>query len=73
MRRYSFIEIDQMRNVVRNIIALDRGYQSLDAVSLASVEDQLRTYMSNGTEPQELVDHLTSLQDECPAAIVRAA
>lgn len=47
-RKYSLDEIDQMRLAVLDLAG---GWRA----SLAVVEDRLRTYMLNGTDPEELV------------------
>jgi hypothetical protein len=49
-RKYSIAEIDRMRNAVRLTIP-DRGDSG---VQIIEIEERLRTYMSNGTEPEEL-------------------
>lgn len=46
MRRYTIAEIDQMRRDVREL-AGDYGSKAL-------AEEMLRTYMINGTAPEEL-------------------
>ena len=46
-RKYSVAEIDQMRRDVRE---LNGGHSGNDMVA----EEMLRTYMLNGTEPDEL-------------------
>ena len=60
-RKYSVAEIDRMRALL-----WDRGYDALRAAASqgdynasiegigCSIEDQLRTYMLNGTDPSEL-------------------
>jgi hypothetical protein len=48
-RKYSLDEITQMRLAVLDLAGGNRA-------SLTVVEDQLRTYMQNGTEPVELID-----------------
>ena len=49
-RKYSVSEIERMRNAVRLMIP-DR----LDAaLRVIEIEERLRTYMINGTEPEEL-------------------
>jgi hypothetical protein len=47
-RKYSLDEITQMRLAVLDLAGGHRA-------SLTVVEDQLRTYMQNGTEPEELI------------------
>lgn len=49
-RKYSVAEIDQMRS------AVERGFsRPADPMKAALIiEDRLRTYMLNGTEPEEL-------------------
>lgn len=48
-RKYSVSEIDQMR---RSVTVMLGGYRA----SAATVEDHLRTYMINGTSPEELAE-----------------
>lgn len=48
VRKYSVAEIDQMRRTLRGLF--HSGYEFGDR------EDALRTYMLNGTDPQELTD-----------------
>lgn len=48
-RKYSVAEIDVMRRSVHVLIASNE-------IATASAEDWLRTYMLNGTDPEELVD-----------------
>jgi hypothetical protein len=49
-RKYSISEIERMRNAVRLMIP-DR----LDAaLQVVEIEERLRTYMANGTDPEEL-------------------
>ena len=52
MRKYSVTEIDRMRRAVRTI----EGHRPAfwDGSADAKCEDRLRTYMLNGTEPEEL-------------------
>jgi hypothetical protein len=47
-KKYTVEEIDQMRGSLRILI----GY--FDERAIKRVEDELRTYMLNGTRPQEL-------------------
>jgi hypothetical protein len=68
-RKYSVDEIERMRDAVRHL------------TTHLEVEDQLRTYMLNGTDPEELVaagaaaykawsdatDHLMALEDAAAA------
>lgn len=46
-RKYSVSEIDRMRQALLSICGMDRDF-------LGPVEEQLRTYMLNGTDPEEL-------------------
>ena len=52
-RKYSVSEIDQMRGFIEALtLEYGVGYQREQLE--AQVEDRLRTYMLNGTEPVEL-------------------
>lgn len=61
-RKYSIAEIDRMRSLIRRQFPSDvwesgMNFSAPRLISLdysATVEDQLRTYMINGTEPDEL-------------------
>ncbi len=48
-RRYSFEEINRMRTALNYLLMAPFGIDNK-----AQVEDQLRTYMINGTDPEEL-------------------
>ena len=52
-RKYSVSEIDQMRRAVENVCSLRRSAFDQDGIR-RDAEDQLRTYMLAGTEPDEL-------------------
>ena len=52
-RTYTVIEIDWMREMIRNSIRIGVGGPSHSEVA-AQAEDQLRTHMANGTTPEEL-------------------
>ncbi len=57
-RKYSLDEIDKMRGALRTLcIHLEVPY--LPKEKNAEIEDQLRTYMLNGTDPDELKEHAT--------------
>ncbi len=49
-RKYSVKEIDRMRCAVENIISI----MDIGRPDDSNVEDRLRTYMINGTDPEEL-------------------
>lgn len=51
-RKYSVAEIDGMRE---SVLAM-QPYGSSAAARIATAEDQLRTYMLAGTEPDDLVE-----------------
>lgn len=61
-RKYSVAEIDRMRAAIRRTFPPQTYSQSINDPYLKSVgpdysgqvEDRLRTYMLNGTEPEEL-------------------
>lgn len=58
-RKYSVQEIDRMRNAVRRQFPMSWGGligmpMTLSTEYDAQVEDRLRTFMLNGTEPDEL-------------------
>lgn len=59
-RKYSVLEIDRMRNAIRRQFPLVLigttlgGPTTLTFEYDAQVEDRLRTYMLNGTDPDEL-------------------
>jgi hypothetical protein len=50
-RKYSVEEIDRMRAA---IIAPYHHLPAVEFIGFAVVEDRLRTFMLNGTEPEEL-------------------
>lgn len=52
-RKYSIAEIDQMRAAIRSI-CIQSGVAYYPAEKTAEIEERLRTYMINGTEPVEL-------------------
>lgn len=59
-RNYTFDEIDLMRRALWQIVAAE--YQrDVDQISATIVEDQLRTYMFGGADPNELVAKMLSL------------
>jgi hypothetical protein len=49
-RKYSVSEIERMRNAVRLMVP-DRADAGLRVLE---IEERLRTYIANGTEPEEL-------------------
>lgn len=49
-RKYSCAEIDQMRAAIENGFCRPAD----DAKAAIIIEERLRTYMANGTSPQEL-------------------
>ncbi len=53
-RKYSVAEIDHMRKTVRRLIYSMGVTNSQWEESSRIVEDRLRTYMLNGTDPEEL-------------------
>jgi hypothetical protein len=58
-RKYSVTEIDRMRKAIRHQFPLSYGGAVGEPLRLetkydAHVEDRLRTYMMNGTDPDEL-------------------
>lgn len=54
-RRYTVAEIDRMRIAVEQLFPMDIAYDR--AVRAKQAEERLRTYMLNGTEPEELEQH----------------
>jgi hypothetical protein len=52
-RRYTVAEIDRMRSALRLIIIRPNTNYYPDEME-RKIEDQLRTYMLNGTDPEEL-------------------
>lgn len=53
-RKYSLSEIDEMRQLVRQILEPPPMTPYFERELAASAEDRLRTYMLAGVEPQEL-------------------
>lgn len=51
-RKYSLEEIDRMRKDVATLCAHNGGYDPKEQI--VKIEERLRTYMANGTEPEEL-------------------
>lgn len=51
-QKYSIHEIDRMRAAIATAIQSPGLYN--DADRAAAIEDRLRTYMQNGTTPEEL-------------------
>ena len=52
-RKYSVAEIDRMRRALERICTpTNRGYFPAEVEK--RVEERLRTYMQNGTDPEEL-------------------
>jgi hypothetical protein len=51
-RKYSIGEIDRMRNALS--VLCDTGFAFARMDRNAGIEQKLRTYMQNGTEPDEL-------------------
>jgi hypothetical protein len=62
-RKYSIAEIDRMRDAV-SLMVPDRATPS---DRIIEIEERLRTYMANGTEPEELEN------ETMPQRIVRAS
>lgn len=74
-RKYSLDEIDQMRRDIDRIVEGVRHYQWSPsgcfssgitynaAERAAKIEDRLRTYMQNGTDPAELEAKVKSIHD----------
>ena len=60
VRKYSVNEIDRMRAA---IVAPARQRPVTEFIDAATVEDRLRTYMLNGTEPEELEEMSRNLTD----------
>lgn len=52
MRKYSISEIDRMRRAIR--YSYPSGVCYIQHERDADIENRLRTYMQNGTEPEEL-------------------
>ena len=56
-RKYSVKEIDQMRDAINAHISITSIAVSFKSSERdAQVENELRTYMLNGTDPKELMD-----------------
>ena len=55
-RVYSIAEIAAMRQAVLEIVGFSGGFECFGNIQAANavIEDQLRTYMQNGTLPDEL-------------------
>jgi hypothetical protein len=51
-RKYSVEEIDQMRRSIDTMMSSHRSYDPVEQAK--KIEERLRTYMLNGTEPDEL-------------------
>lgn len=51
MRKYSVAEIDKMRSALRFMVPLPAYSNDIERIA----EDQLRTHMLNGTDPEDLV------------------
>lgn len=59
MRKYSLSEIDEMREAIQTIMFGPLRWggpasRDMTEVRGPQIEDRLRTYMMNGTEPEEL-------------------
>lgn len=64
-RKYSVDEIDQMRG------ALIQIYRLHSSTDVRTLEERLRTFMLNGTEPEELVKRLSAMRREAAARMSR--
>jgi len=53
-RKYSVSEIDRMRKAIEWSFPTGVSYDAVDRA--AEIEERLRTYMLNGTDPKELED-----------------
>jgi hypothetical protein len=69
-RKYSITEIDRMRSAVYELMVgphrRDRAY-TFTPPDEKHVEERLRTYMSNGTDPAELSGEVARRQAEIDA------
>ncbi len=54
MRKYSVDEIDRMRDALEEVASNRNFYLHQAAVKPETIEARLRTYMVNGTDPEEL-------------------
>jgi hypothetical protein len=78
-RKYTLTELDTMRQAIAGLRWREdptkqfNGYSSNDLTSFnARVEDELRTHMANGTEPQELVEADRAIAKERHRYLVEA-
>lgn len=70
MKRYSVLEIDQMRDSVGEIMhweSILTGRNVINSDYHTTVEARLRTYMANGTEQDELAERVTVLRRQFDA------
>lgn len=58
-RKYSISELDRMRRALRWL----KPYRSEETTPLL-IEDRLRTYMLNGTDPEELEQAASVIEEE---------
>ena len=61
MRKYDLDEIDRMRAAVMHIYRPGGGFSEED---YRRIEDQLRTYMANGTDPVELETRVQDIYEQ---------